>query len=302
MALTDEQKADVLRRLSIEVLGGGDMAVVDELVREDFVDHAVPPGAPQGREGFKAGVQMLRAGLPDIAPRPVQVFADGDKVMYQWEGTGTHNGDFSGIPPTGRPVRFAGISIAVLDGDGKLVERWAQINLLDMLQQLGVVPGDPPQWQLGATMPEVANGRSTSPEENKEIFRRHIEEIWNRGNLAAADELLHPRAVMPFTPEVPPGPAGCQAMAGMLRAAFSDFTVSVDDIVAADDLVAARTTISGTHTGDLFGIPPTGKPVRFEEMTVVKIADGRILARWSQSDQMTMMQQLGLGPGGPPPG
>lgn len=301
MALSDAQKVDVIRRLSIEVVGGGELAIADELVSEDFLDHGQPPGAPQGRDGFKAAVQMLRAGLPDIAPRPLQFIVEGSKLMFQWEGTGTHSGNFAGIPPTGKPVQFAGIAIAYLDDNGQLVERWAQLNLMEMLQQMGVVPGEPAPWQIAAPVPNVPSGRPTTPEENKAIFVRHVEEIWNQGNLDAADELFHAQAVTPYAPQLPPGPQGCKIVAGMFLNAFSDYHLSVDDIVASGDLVAARMTNSGTHTGDLFGIPPTGKPVSFEEIAVAKISDGRMLASWFQSDQMSMMQQLGLAPG-PAPG
>jgi predicted ester cyclase len=290
MALSAAEKEAVVRRISVESIRGGDMAVIDELVRDDFFDHGAAAGAPQGREGFKGAIQMLRTALPDIAPRPLRYIVDGDRVMGQYEGRATHLGDFGAIPPTGKTVQYLSIEIVYLDGDGQVVERWLQMNVMEILQQLGVVPGAPSPWQLGTEVPDVPPGRATTPEENKDVFLRHVEEIWNQGNLDAADDLFHPQAVTPYAPQLPPGPEGCKMVAGMFRSAFSDY-----DILASGDLVGARMTNSGTHTGDLFGIPPTGKSVSFEELAIVQIADGKILASWFQSDQMAMMQQLGLG-------
>lgn len=296
MVLSAAQKEAVVRRISVEAIRGGDMAVIDELVRNDFFDHGSPPGAPQGREGFKGAIQSLRTAMPDIAPQPMRYVVEGDRVMGQYEGLATHLGDFGGIPPTGKPVQYLSIEIVELDGDGQVVERWLQMNVLEILQQLGVVPGAPAPWQLGVPVPDVPAGRVTTPEENKAVFVRHVEDIWNRGDLDAADEIFHPQAVTPYAPQLPPGPQGCKVVAGTFRSAFGDYRLNVQDILASGNLVGARMTNSGTHTGDLFGIPPTGKAVSFEELAVCQIADGKILASWFQADQMTMMQQLGLAP------
>ncbi|MGH9121907.1 MAG: ester cyclase, partial [Acidimicrobiales bacterium] len=175
-------------------------------------------------------MKLFHIGIPDLVVKPQRFLVDGDLVMDHWEAEGTHTGDLFGIPPTGKALRLSGIGIARIGDRDKIVERWAQFNLMEIMQQLGMVPGGTgwPEW---ADVPEVVEGRSatppTTPEENKAVMLRHIEEIWNNWNLGAADELFHPEAVAPYAPTLPPGPQGCKVIAQMFRAAFPDLHVTV---------------------------------------------------------------------------
>ena len=81
----------------------------------------------------------------------------------------------------------------------------------------------------------------------------------------------------------------------MVRDAFPDYWVRIDLIAAEDDRVGARITQGGTHNGEFFGIPPTGKTVEWTEMAILRIGDGKILATWFDSDIAGLMQQLGVG-------
>ncbi|MDQ3898849.1 MAG: ester cyclase [Actinomycetota bacterium] len=291
-------KADVARRLVTDVFGGGDVSLVDELVDEGLIDHNPFPGLAPGREGFTQAVTMVRGGFPDLRCAPVRVIVDGDGVFYHWEGNATQSGAFAGIPPTGKAVRLSGMEIIHFGGrdDDKVIEHWILVNGMEIMQQLGVVPGASDPLPPYTPVPTVDAGRATTPDENKQVMVRHVEEIWNGKNLDAADELFHPQAVTPYAP-LPPGPQGCKVIAGMFHTAFPDFHMTVEDILAEGDLVGARFRQTGTQRGELFGIPPTGKPVDFEEMAVVQIADGKILATWFETDLLTMMQQLGVGQG-----
>jgi predicted ester cyclase len=290
-------KADVARRLVTDLFGKGDLSLVDDVVDPNLVDHTGFPGLAPGREGFGQAVTMVRTGFPDLSCAPVGVIVDGDRAFYHWEGNATQGGPFFGIPPTNKPVRLSGMEIIHFGADGKIVEHWIQTNAMEIMQQLGVVPGAPEGGFPPYTpVPEVEPGRPTSPEENKQIMVRHVEEIWNGKNLDAADELFHPEAVTPYAP-LPPGPQGCKVIAGMFHTAFPDFHMTVEDILAEGDLVGARFRQTGTQQGELFGIPPTGKPVDFEEMAVVQIADGKIVSTWFETDLLTMMQQLGVAGG-----
>jgi len=293
MPLSIEAKRDVAARLVTDLFGKGDLSIVDNEVSPDLVDHNGFPGLAPGREGFGQATLAVRQGFPDLSTAPRRIIVEGDRAFYHWEGTATHDGPFAGVPPTGTKVRLSGMEIIRFGDDDLIVEHWIITNAMEMMQQLGVVPGDPPgPW---GTVPEVDPGRATTPEENKQVMIRHVEEIWNGKNLDAADELFHPQAVTPYAP-LPPGPAGCKVIASMFHSAFPDFHMVVEDIVAEGDLVAARFSQTGTHQGDLFGIPATGRAVDFEEMAFVQIADGKIISTWFETDMLTMMQQLGLGP------
>ena len=88
----------------------------------------------------------------------------------------------------------------------------------------------------------------------------------------------------------------------MTLGAFLDIRVAVEDQVAERDKVVSRWTATGTHTGDLMGIPPTGRRVDISGVTINRFSGGKIVEDWYQSDDLGMMQQLGVVPSGEQPG
>jgi steroid delta-isomerase-like uncharacterized protein len=122
--------------------------------------------------------------------------------------------------------------------------------------------------------------------DGKELVIRYLEEAWNKGNVDAVDEL--------FTPELA---ARLKPLIQAFRAGFPDWNCVIDDFVVEGDKVVNRWTGTATHTGNFFGIPATGKAVTVEGITIHQIADGRIVQDWSQSDQLSVLQQLGVAPG-----
>lgn len=131
-----------------------------------------------------------------------------------------------------------------------------------------------------------------STEENKAIFHRFIEEVWNKGNLAVADELFTPDAVSPSAPNLPPGSEGVKIIATMFRSAFPDFHMTIEDLIAEEDKVVARFTQGGTHKGEFMGIAPTGKQVEFTEIGILRIVGGKVVESWYETDMLGLMQQL----------
>ena len=137
--MSEENKA-LFRRMFEEVINQGNISLIDELVAPDFVEHEeLPPGAPAGREAVKQLFSMLHTGFPDLKATIDDVIAEGDKVVARTTWSGTHQGEFMGIPPTGKRASFGVIDI-VRCADGKLVEHWGQMDSMGMMQQLGVVP------------------------------------------------------------------------------------------------------------------------------------------------------------------
>lgn len=131
-----------------------------------------------------------------------------------------------------------------------------------------------------------------SIDENKAIFRRMIEELWNKKNLDVADELFAPNATSPTAPQLPPGPEGVKQIAGMFLAAFPDLQITIDYLVAEGDRVFGRLTERATHKGAFFGIPPTGKQVKFTEMGILRIENGKIAESWYDMDMLGLMGQI----------
>ena len=129
----------LLRRFYEELWSEGNLEVIPELVAEDFVDHHPLPGAPQGREGLAALVVMWRSAFPDMRESVEDLISEGDKVVGRFTMRGTHTGEFMCVAPTGRRVAMSGIDI-VRVADGRISEFWYGEHLLELMQQLGVVP------------------------------------------------------------------------------------------------------------------------------------------------------------------
>ena len=137
-----------------------------------------------------------------------------------------------------------------------------------------------------------------SVEENKAIARRHFEDLWNKGDLAVADEIYAATAVghNPITPEHG-GYPDCEKEAVLRdRTGFPDEHVTIEEQIAERDLVVTRWTSRGTHTGELMGLPPTGKQVTTTGIHIHRIIDGKIVEIWAMPDNLGFLQQLGVIP------
>ena len=136
-----------------------------------------------------------------------------------------------------------------------------------------------------------------SAADNKKLIQRFYDEGWNKNNLDAYDELVTEDFVDHQTlPGLPPGREGFKALNVMFKSAMPDVWVDLDWIVAQDDKAGCRWTSSGTHTGDLFGIPPTGKKVAVTATVFYRVEDGRLAEGWINRDDFGLMRQLGVIP------
>jgi steroid delta-isomerase-like uncharacterized protein len=116
-----ENKA-LIRRYVEECIGKGDMSLMDELLAVDYVMHE-PVGGDRGLEAYKKGQPAVLAGFPDGHWTIEDMVAEGDKVAWRFTFTGTHTGEFAGIPATGKEIRLAGMVISRI-ADGKVAEEW----------------------------------------------------------------------------------------------------------------------------------------------------------------------------------
>ncbi|MBD3884303.1 ester cyclase [Phormidium tenue FACHB-886] len=129
---------------------------------------------------------------------------------------------------------------------------------------------------------------------NKALYQRYIQQVFNQGQLDVLDEILSPSYVYHEAPPgTPPGAEGIKQVVSIFRTAFPDLEITIDDQVAEDDKVCSRATTRGTHQGEIFGIPATGKAVTMTGLTLVRIVDGRIVESWVKNDVMALMNQLG---------
>jgi predicted ester cyclase len=139
-------------------------------------------------------------------------------------------------------------------------------------------------------------------EDNKRLLRRALEEIYAKGDLALADELVHPDFVdhEPAHGEQAIGPESVRQTVRHLHGMFGELRFELEDEIAEGDKVVQLVTMSGRHTGPLMGREPTSRAFAVRHVYIWRIADGKIVDHWGSRDDLGMLGQLGLMPGGHP--
>jgi predicted ester cyclase len=131
---------------------------------------------------------------------------------------------------------------------------------------------------------------------NKTLVARIADDIWNRGDLEVADQVMAPNAKY-HGPHMPNGLGSRedwkQAIA-MYRVGFPDCHVTFEDLIPSDDFIVGRWSATGTHTGPLPSLPPTGRRIAISGITIYRIAESKIVESWEQLDLLGMWQQLGI--------
>ena len=135
--------ADTLRGL-YAALNAGDLDRFGAMLADDFVEHEETPGLAPTKDGVLEFFRMYRAAFPNLHMEPEDVLASGDKVTARVRATGTHEGEFMGMAPSGKNVDVEMIDIIRFDEDGLAREHWGVVDLMTMMQQLGAIPEGPP--------------------------------------------------------------------------------------------------------------------------------------------------------------
>lgn len=130
---------------------------------------------------------------------------------------------------------------------------------------------------------------------NKATVRRYFEQVFNEGQRDLAEEFLAEDIELHGS-GLAPGLEAVKQWLTMFAAAFPDGQTAIEEVVAEGDRVVARTTLNGTHQGELQGIPATGKVVSLPSITIFRLDNGKISEGWLVSDNLGLMQQLGIIP------
>jgi steroid delta-isomerase-like uncharacterized protein len=144
---TDEEASNkaTVSRFVDDVIGTGDAEVIsktiDELVEPDVLIHMPMPIQATGAQALKQVWAMLLRGLPDLHVAVDDVIAERDKVVFRATVTGTHQGEYMGLPPTGKSITYNEIFIFRF-ANGRLAEIWGVVNVFSQMQQLGVIPAE----------------------------------------------------------------------------------------------------------------------------------------------------------------
>jgi steroid delta-isomerase-like uncharacterized protein len=147
--MSEENKGKA-RRLMEEAFGQGKTEVIDEVLHSDFVcyDPNSESGEIRGVDTIKGEIEYFRSAVPDLTYTVEDQVAEGDKVVSRWKASGTHQGEFFGVPGSGNRIEMSGIQIDRFDESGKMVEEWPEYDLLGAMKQIGAIPE--PQQQAGS--------------------------------------------------------------------------------------------------------------------------------------------------------
>ncbi len=140
-----------------------------------------------------------------------------------------------------------------------------------------------------------------SREDHEALVRRYVSEVLVGGNLEMLDEICAPGYLRHLSPNVAPLTLEAQKeRLRSIRAAFPDWTVTIEDLLCEGDRVAFRATVQGTHVGPLLGIDPTGRKITVSALDILSIEEDRFAEHWGGPDMLGILRQLGatIGPSG----
>ena len=126
-----------------ELVNAGDIDQFVDLLADDFVEHEELPGGASGKEGVRQLFTMLRSAFPNMVWDAEDILVDGDKAAARVRFTATNDGEFMGMPATGRNVSIQIIDIIRFGDDGLAHEHWGVLDMMGLMVQLGAVPGPP---------------------------------------------------------------------------------------------------------------------------------------------------------------
>lgn len=279
----------------------------EDAVYEDVAVVSNGWGEPwSGHETIREALVDGFEAIPDMSFENVSVSSVGDRLAVEWIMTGTHLGDYPGLPATGRSISIRGVSLIELEGDEIAWERDYYDAYL-MLTQLGAVPAldaagaSAERTQTSTEENEEADstarvapaGASALPDGTASAIRRVFRDVWSRGDLSAIDELFTPDFVGHFPETTVHGREELRAAVIAHRRSFPDWTEEVEETIVDCDRVVVRFTSSGTNSGEFLGRPPTGNRVEISEVVIFRLRDGKIAEQWVYPDILAMQRQLG---------
>ena len=160
----EENKA-IFRRYVEEVANKENLDLADEIF-DRYISHQSDGRTEErGPENVKRFIGEFRQAFPDFRTTIEYQVAEGDMVVTRWRASGTHQGEFRGIAPTGKPVAMSGIGVFRFSDEGKVVESWDNLDELGMLRQMGAIsrPASAPHDEGGITPEEISGGRHAEP-------------------------------------------------------------------------------------------------------------------------------------------
>lgn len=271
----------------------------DKYFSKDAVTHHVSAPEPLEWDAHTNLLEEVYTAFPDLEEHWGEIVAEDNRAIGRWVARATHKEEFQGTPATGKSFSCNGITIYRCE-DGKVKEQWINIDLMGMLQQLGVVPASGDEPVPKPSRPEkiqLQRGENASPsEKNKKLIRHYLLKVWGNWDyqlekeLVAADFIDHGAP-----PNFPSGPEGHHQFLQMCENGFPEVNVTVDDLISEGDKVGCRWTLTGEHQGEFMGVPASGNEVVVNGSDIHRIEKGKLKETWPVVDMLGMMNQMGAG-------
>jgi predicted ester cyclase len=265
MSTPDEQANIALYQSFLAALNTADYDEIARIIDPAFEDHH-PGFEVHGLPDYLAALRGAHDTL-QLEGKLVEALAVGDKVVTRCELTGRHVGPVFGFAPSGKPVAWTTTEIWRV-ADGRLVERWAEDDLLGLRGQLSP---DADNVALITRLNDVVNGRRY--DDMDELFGSTFVDqnaAWSVKDLGELKEIIR---------------SAHEAL---------DFSSHHDLIYPADGgKVVIHITFTGRHVKEFLGQPPTGRPVQWTSIEIYRIENKKIVERWVQADTTGLMRQLG---------
>jgi len=298
---TVQEKNKKLIMFESEEIGNkGDLDKIPELYIKDFVRHLLyNDSQTKGLDDFRVQMAQLHRAFPDWAENIMLMIAEKDMVAIWFIASGTNTGNLPNNSPTGRKTVHNVMSFYRI-ADEKIAEQWLLPDLFSMNSHLGLVPGKAATEIDNQGIRQVAEPdmalNFTDVQRNKDLAVMANKQVWNLGNFETLEEIFSDDFVqhfLPFGTQI----EGIEEFRKQLishREAFPDWAEVINLVVAEGDYVFLQFTSTGTNTGSFLGKPPTEKKININEVTIFRIANGKITEQWLLPDIFSLNQQLGF--------
>jgi len=298
---TPEDAKEVIRRWNNEGWSGGKYDLAYEIISPNMQVHGAGGQAVgMGPDGLIDLIRTWRTAFPDGRMEIDDLIVEGDTVAIRNTWYGTQSEEFYGIPPSGNKVVVTSVGIDRVQS-GLVTEGWGELDMIGMMQQMGALPivgpgvvaaGGDPTW--GPTASSAGEGSS---EPNRRILGSFVEAMAN-ADADAVGALVDASSFVDHSPGW--NTSSLDSVLDVqrtLREAMPDISYELDTtcMVSEGDQVAGHSIVRGTHTGaPLYGAEPSGSELVWTHSDFVRIADGKIVERWTATDMLTLFQQAGV--------
>jgi steroid delta-isomerase-like uncharacterized protein len=290
---TPEQKKAKIRQYFDEMVIPRNLDHMIDFLGDGVLDHSAAPGMPAGVEGAKMFLNMSYAAFPWTDYHIQHIIVDGDLATTVFVIEGEHSGaPFLGTPASGKRFDVQCIEIQRVPAD-RFIEHWGGMDFLQLSAQLGL-------GLFGETTGPSA--RDEALEEAKRLAEQYIDGM-NRGDIdmtmdVFADSFVD-HQVVPGGASLGNTKADVRQAHEMLKMAFPDVQFALEDLLVEGNSVVMRVSGEGTQQGPFFGIPATGKHIKWTGVRLLRYEDGKFAEGTSELDQVGILQQMGIIPSAP---